>query len=47
MLSTQVTEATDNALFGIGRDPGANVLKVNLYSLHLLSNWYQYESFTF
>jgi K+-transporting ATPase ATPase C chain len=26
----EVTKATDNALFGIGGDPGVNVLKVNL-----------------
>jgi potassium-transporting ATPase KdpC subunit len=29
-VQAEVTKATDNALFGIGGDPGVNVLKVNL-----------------
>jgi potassium-transporting ATPase KdpC subunit len=30
VVQVEVTKATDKALFGIGGDPGVNVLKVNL-----------------
>ena len=29
-VRSEVTKATDNALLGIGGDPGVNVLKLNL-----------------
>jgi K+-transporting ATPase ATPase C chain len=30
VVRAEVTKATDNPLFGIGGDPGVNVLRVNL-----------------